>query len=146
MRIVTRLLAISRAVQLRRQFREIEKALSALAPKDRRHLAALAMREFSLAAKSEYPHLHGSEQLDKYQPWGTGTQLGIERVRSDNVQVHLRGMALWLIVVFHETKDSPHEQQQQLHRSVLRILRAVKESLPASELHRLMTEGARNAA
>lgn len=146
MRIVTRLIAISRAVQLRRQFREVDKALSNLAPKDRRQLAALAMREFSLAAKSEYPHLYGGTHVDKYQPWGTGTQLGVERVRSDNVQVQLRGMALWLIVAFHETKDSPYEQQRQLHRSVLRILRAIKESLPASELHRLMNEGARTAA
>lgn len=146
MRIVTRLIAISRAVQLRRQFREVEKALAGLLPKDRKQLAALAMREFSLAAKSEYPHLHGSAGKDKYQPWGDGTQLGVERVRSDNMQVRLRGAALWLIVAFHETKDSPYDQQQDLHRAVMRILRSVKESLPASELHRLMSESARDAA
>ena len=138
MQIVTRLIALSRAVQLRRQFREINKTLEELAPPVRRQLAAIALREFANASKSEFPHLYATPPDEKYKAWGSGEDIGLERLRSDNLQVRLRGVALWLTVVYHETKDSPFAEQQELHRQVMRSLRTLKEAIPAADLNRWM--------
>jgi hypothetical protein len=138
MQFVTRLIALSRAVQLRRQFREINKALEQLAPNVRRQLAAIALREFASASKSEFPHLYATPPDEKYRAWGSGTDIGLERLRSDNLQVRLRGVALWLAVVYHETKDSQFTEQQELHRQVLRALRMLKEAVPQTDLNRWM--------
>ena len=138
MQLVTRIIALSRAVQLRRQFREIHKALEELAPATRRQLAAIALREFANAAKSEFPHLYATPPDEKYRAWGSGSDIGLERLRSDNLQVRLRGMALWLTVVFHETKDSQFGEQQELHRQVMRALRTLKETVPSSDLNAWM--------
>ena len=138
MQLITRLIALTRGMQLRRQFKEIEKALDQLAPNARRQLAALAMREFSNAAKSEFPHLYATPPDEKYSPWGSGTSIGFERMKSDSLQVRMRGVALWLTVTFHETKDSPYADQRELHRLVMRTLRTLKESVPAKEMSQLL--------
>jgi len=145
MQIVTRLIALSRAVQLRRQFREINKTLEELAPPVRRQLAAIALREFANASKSEFPHLYATPPDEKYKAWGSGADIGLERLRSDNLQVRLRGVALWLTVVFHETKDSAFGEQQELHRQVMRALRTLKETVPATDLNRWMINEAEAA-
>jgi hypothetical protein len=145
MQFVTRLIALSRAVQLRRQFREINKALEELAPPVRRQLAAIALREFANASKSEFPHLYATSPDEKYRAWGSGADIGLERLRSENLQVRLRGVALWLTVVFHETKDSPFGEQQELHRQVMRALRTLKETVPVSDLNRWMVNEAEAA-
>jgi len=134
MQILTRLIALTRGMQLRRQFKEIEKALEQLAPSSRKQLAALAMREFSAASKSEFPHLYATPPEAKYAPWGTGTALGLERMKSDSLQVRLRGLALWLTVSFHETKDSPYAEQRELHRHVMRTLRTLKETASPADV------------
>jgi hypothetical protein len=146
MQLVTRLIALSRAVQLRRQFREINKTLEELAPATRRQLAAIALREFANAAKSEFPHLYATPPDEKYRAWGSGADIGLERLRSDNLQVRLRGVALWLTVVFHETKDSAFGEQQELHRQVMRALRTLKETVPATDLNRWMVNNEAEAA
>ena len=133
MHFVTRLIALTRAMQLRRQLREVNNLLGQLAPPIRRQLASIALREFANAAKSEFPHLYGTPPEEKYRAWGSGAHLGIERMRSENLQVRLRGVALWLSVVFHETKDSPFPEQQALHRQVMRLLRTLKDVMPAAE-------------
>jgi hypothetical protein len=138
MHLMTRLIALTRGMQLRRQFREIEKAIEQLSPSTRRQLAALAMREFSLASKAEFPHLYGTSPDEKYSPWGSGTAIGYERMKSDSLQVRLRGMALWLTVAFHETKDTQFGDQKELHRLIMRTLRTLKESVPPRELSQLM--------
>ncbi|MBX3698403.1 MAG: hypothetical protein R3F08_09525 [Dokdonella sp.] len=138
MQLITRLIALTRGMQLRRQFKEIEKALDQLNPNARRQLAALAMREFSNAAKSEFPHLYATPPDEKYSPWGSGTSIGFERMKSDSLQVRMRGVALWLTVTFHETKDSPYADQRELHRLVMRTLRTLKESVPAKEMSQLL--------
>lgn len=134
MRMLTRLIALTRGVQLRRQFKEIEKVLEQLNPTATRQLAALAMREYSNATKSEYPHLYSTPPDEKYAPWGTGTAIGMERMKSDSLQVRLRGLALWLAVSYHETKDSPYADQQELHRQVMRTLRTLRESVQAKDV------------
>ncbi len=133
MQILTRLIALTRGMQLKRQFKDIEKALEQLAPNARRQLAAIAMREFSAAAKTEFPHLYATPPDEKYAPWGTGTAIGFERLKSDSLQVRLRGLALWLIVSFHETKDSPYADQREVHRQVMRMLRTLKENAGAGD-------------
>jgi hypothetical protein len=133
MQILTRLIALTRGMQLKRQFKDIEKALEQLAPNARRQLAAIAMREFSAAAKSEFPHLYATPPDEKYAPWGAGTSIGFERLKSDSLQVRLRGLALWLIVSFHETKDSQYAEQREVHRQVMRMLRTLKESAGATD-------------
>jgi hypothetical protein len=145
MQLVTRLIALTRAVQLRRQFREINKALEQLPPSSRRQLAAISLREFANASKSEFPHLYATPPEEKYRPWGSGADIGLERLRSDNLQVRLRGVALWLTVVYHETRDSHFPEQQELHRQVMRSLRTLKEAIPASELNRWMINEAEAA-
>lgn len=142
MHFVTRLIALTRTMQLRRQFREISRALGQLTPPVRRQLAVIALREFTNAAKSEFPHLYATPPEEKYRAWGSGTEIGLERLRSDNLQVRLRGLALWLSVAYHETKDSPFGDQQELHRQLMRLLRTLKEAVPAAELNRLMPESA----
>lgn len=138
MHFVTRLIALTRGMQLRRQFREINRALEQLAAPARRQLAGIALREFSAAAKSEFPHLYATPPEEKYRAWGSGTDIGLERVRSENLQVRLRGIALWLTVAYHETHESPFGEQQALHRQVMRLLRTLKETVPATELDRTM--------
>jgi hypothetical protein len=138
MHLITRLIALTRGMQLRRQFKEIEKALDQLNPNARRQLAALAMREFSNVAKSEFPHLYATPPDEKYSPWGSDTAIGFERMKSDSLQVRMRGMALWLTVTFHETKDSAYADQRELHRLVMRTLRTLKESVPAKEMSQLL--------
>lgn len=145
MQFVTRLIALTRALQLRRQLREINKALIQLSPPARRQLARIALREFACASKSEFPHLYATPPDEKYRPWGSGTDIGLERLRSDNLQVRLRGAALWLTVAYHETKDSSFGEQQALHRQVMRLLRILKEAIPATELDRWMLNEAEAA-
>lgn len=145
MQIVTRIIALSRAMQLRRQLREINKTMEGLAPTARRQLATIALREFANASKSEFPHLYATPPEEKYRPWGSGTDIGLERLRSENLQVRLRGVALWLTVAYHETKDSTFSEQQELHRQVMRSLRSLKEAVPASEINSWMVNEAEAA-
>lgn len=141
MHLVTRLIALTRAMQLRRQFREIDGMVQRMPAPTRRQLAALAMREFASAARSEFPHLYATPPEEKYTPWGAGTGIGIERARSENLQIRLRGLALWLSVAYHETRDSPFGEQQVVHRQVLRTLRTLKESLPPEQTGQWMANG-----
>ena len=147
MRIVTRLIALSRSIQLNRQFREIERSIADLPLAGRRQLAAIAMREFATAAKCEFPHLYGTpENEQRYQPWGSGTDLGYSRVKSDNPQVKLRGIALWLTVAYHETKESKYGEIQNLHRQLMRTLRILKESALPVEANQWFVGSAGQAA
>jgi len=41
--------------------------------------------------------------------------------------VALRGIALWLAVAYHETKNSPHSSLQPQHRQLMQLLRELKE-------------------
>lgn len=145
MHMFTRVVALTRAMQLRRQLREINRSLEGLPPAARRQLAVLALREFANASRSEFPHLYGTPPEDRYRAWGSGTQIGLERMRSENLQVSLRGVALWLAVAYHETRDSEFSEQQELHRQVMRALRALREIVPAAELQRWSLDEAQTA-
>ena len=126
MRIIHRVLAMSRTLQLTRQFREIERAIASLPQPCLQQLAVLTLRELAQAGRSEYPHLYGTPPEHRYAPWGAGTDIGMSRVRSDNNQVRMRGIALWMAVAYHETKESNAAGASEQHRQILRVLRLLK--------------------
>ena len=128
MHLVTRIVALSRAARLRRQLREIEQRMRGLPAPSCSLLAELITKECTAAGRSEAPHLYGSPPDLKPGSWGTGTDLGYERARSDNAQVRLRGVALWIAVAYHETREASFPEFQGLHREVLRLMRQVKEN------------------
>ncbi|RUL78295.1 hypothetical protein [Dyella choica] len=128
MQIVTRLIAMGRARLLHRQFRNIEGNISALPARVRARLAVMTLREIGQASRCEFPHLYGTAPELRYAAWGQGTEIGFSRAKSDNPEVALRGIALWLAVAYHETKDSPHPSLQPQHRQVLRVLRELRDA------------------
>lgn len=136
MKLVFRTLALARYLTLRNQLKDLEKAISHLSLDQRRALYALSQKEFANAAASAVPHLYSSENPERYSPWGNGTAIALDRIKSDNLPLKLRGIALWLAVAYHETKDVPYGEMQDMHRNVLRTVRLLKESvgnLPAGD-------------
>jgi hypothetical protein len=127
MRSIVPLIAFVRGQQLERQFRRISKHLDALPAAARARLSLLTLREIGQAASSEFPHLYGTSPQDRYLPWGRGTSTGLARAGSDNAEIALRGIALWLAVAYHETKDSPYPTVRSRHRQLLRVVRELKE-------------------
>jgi hypothetical protein len=127
MQIVTRLFAMNRARQLQRQFRQIEQKIQLLPLRARARLSVATLREIGQASQCDFPHLYGTSSDQRYKPWGEGTDIGYGRAQSDNAEVSMRGIALWLAVAYHETKDSPHNNLQPHHRQVLRVLRELRD-------------------
>jgi hypothetical protein len=127
MRSIVSLVAFVRGQLLERQFRRIGKSLDALPAAARSRLSLLTLREIGQAARCEFPHLYGTPPQERYLPWGHGTATGFARACSDNPEIALRGMALWLAVAYHETKDSPYAFVQARHRQLLRVVRELKD-------------------
>lgn len=130
MQVFNRIIAMSRASQLGRQLREVEQIVANMTGRTKARLAVLALRELDQATRCEFPHLYGTPPEARYRLWGAGTDLGIERARSDNLQVRMRGIALWLAVAYHETRDAPFPETQKLFRRVQGIVRELKELAP----------------
>ncbi|HUA81403.1 MAG TPA: hypothetical protein VL997_13580 [Dyella sp.] len=128
MQIVTRLIAMNRARQLQRQFRQIDRSISILPKRTRARLGIMTLREIGQASRCEFPHLYATDPEQRYMPWGQGTEIGFSRAQSENPEVSLRGIALWLAVAYHETKESPHTSLQPQHRQLLRILRELRDA------------------
>ena len=63
-------------------------------------------------------------------------------------QVRLRGIALWIAVAYHETREASFPEFADLHRDVLRVMRLIKEnSAPPNESgQRWMKSGGEAAA
>lgn len=138
MRIVTRLIAMNRSRQLGRQLREIERQIHALPKRSRARLGTMALREIGQASRGDFPHLYGTPPEERYLPWGQGTEIGLARARSDNPEVAMRGIALWLAVAYHETKNTPHPNLQPHHRDLMRLLRGLKEDHRADPMQAWM--------
>lgn len=126
MKVVIRLLALARWLMLNRQARELRRIVQELPVSAQRAVGQLAMAEIQNAARLPQPHLYGSEVEDRYQPWGDATQQAFAKSQSKNAQIKLRGIALWVAVVYHETRESPHPQLQAMHRDVLGLLGVLK--------------------
>jgi hypothetical protein len=127
MQILTPIFVIMRARQLGRQFRDIERHIRALPKRNHDRLSTLTLREIGQASRSDFPHLYGTDPEARYLPWGQGTEAGYERACSNSPEVAMRGIALWLAVAYHETKNSPHASLQSQHRQLMQILRQLKE-------------------
>jgi hypothetical protein len=127
MQLLTPFFVMMRARQLGRQLRDIERSIRNLPRRSRTRLSMLALREIGQASRSDFPHLYGTPPETRYQPWGQGTEVGYERACSTNPEVALRGIALWLAVAYHETKNSPHASLQPQHRQLMQLLRELKE-------------------
>ncbi|MEP7184250.1 MAG: hypothetical protein ABI767_00305 [Rhodanobacter sp.] len=127
MQLLTPIFVMMRARQLGRQFRDIERNIRALPKRNRDRLSTLTLREIGQASRSDFPHLYGTDPEARYLPWGQGTGAGYERACSNNPEVALRGIALWLAVAYHETKNSPHASLRPHHRQLMQILRQLKE-------------------
>ncbi|MEO8810580.1 MAG: hypothetical protein ABI386_10075 [Rhodanobacter sp.] len=128
MQILTPLFTAMRVRQLGRQFRDIERSIRALPKRNRERLTMLTLREIGQASRCDFPHLYATPPESRYLPWGQGTEIGYERVRSGNAEVALRGIALWLAVAYHETKTATHGGLQLRHRHLLHLLRELKET------------------
>ena len=148
MRLLMRMLALSRAARMRRQFRDIEQRALALPGPASALLAELIAKECSAAGRLDAPPLYGSPPDLKAGSWGTGMDLGHDRARSENAQVRLRGIALWIAVAYHETRESSFPEFGELHRDVLRVMRQVKENAaaPADRAAKWMKSGGEAAA
>ena len=127
MRLLTQLIALNRARQLNRQLRDIQQAIQGLSRQNRMRLGTLALREIGQATRCDFPHLYGTPPEERYLPWGQGTEIGYTRARSENVEVAIRGIALWLAVAYHETKDAQLGGLQSVYRQLMRQLRELKE-------------------
>ncbi|HEY0198622.1 MAG TPA: hypothetical protein VGC19_08795 [Rhodanobacter sp.] len=127
MQLLTPFFVMMRARQLGRQFRTIERSVRGLPKRSRERLSTLTLREIGQASRSDFPHLYGTSPEARFQPWGHGTEVGYERACSGNTEVALRGIALWLAVAYHETKNSPHASLQPQYRQLMQILRELKE-------------------
>jgi hypothetical protein len=124
-RLVTRVTAMGRNARLRRQLGDIEQRCLEIPRSYRDQLAELIGRECDNVAQSPNPALYGTHSEDGVEIGGL--EVGLERARSDNVQVRMRGLALWLALVYHETRNAaPTPENEELHRQVLRIMRELK--------------------
>lgn len=128
MRLLISLIALRRSRHLGRQLHEIERRVHTLSRHQLARLGTLTLREIGQATKCDFPHLYGTPPEYRYIPWGQGTEIGYTRARSDNAEVCIRGVALWLAVAYHETKDAPQTTLQALYRHLMRLLRELKES------------------
>lgn len=123
-RLVTRVTAMGRSARLRRQLAEIEQRCLDLPRSYRDQLAELIGRECDNVTRSSNPSLYGT-QTENGVTTG-GLEVGLDRARSENVQVRMRGIALWIALVYHETGVSRAAESEELHRQVLRIMRELK--------------------
>jgi hypothetical protein len=130
MKVVIRLLALARWLMLSRQAREMRRIVQELPMSAQRAVGQLVMAEIQNAARVPQPHLYGSEVEDRYQPWGDASQQAYARAQSKTPQLKLRGIALWMAVVYHETRESPHPLLQSVHREVLGMLGVLKGTYP----------------
>lgn len=132
MQILWRMVATKRAFQLGREYAEIDRIVTGFNVATRQQLASVALKELSLAAKSEFPHLYGTPSDERYRPWGRGTDIGLSRARSGNLHVCIRGIALWVAAAYHETRGVTLPAIAETHRDVLGLMRRLKEALPAN--------------
>lgn len=133
MQLLTPFIVMMRARQLSRQLREIRRCIGLLPARHRSRLNMLTLREIGQASRSEFPHLYGTSPEARYLPWGQGTAAGLERACGNNPEVSMRGIALWLAVAYHETRNSPHPSMQPQHRQLLQVLRELKDASPNGE-------------
>jgi hypothetical protein len=119
-RFVTRITQLGRMARLRRQFTEIQRRTLDLPRSQRAPLAELIRRECDQIGDNN-PKRYGSTPEDERA--SGGLDIGYERAHSDNLQVRMRGLALWLALVYQETRAAESDEGEALYRRVLHLMR-----------------------
>ncbi len=126
MKFLFRILVLGRYMTLNRQAREIKRIIQSLPVTSQRSVGQLVMTEIEAAAQTEEPHLYGSTTTPPHRAWGNGASQAFSRAQSRVQQLRLRGVALWLAIVYHETRTSKFPGFDGLHREVLGMLGTLK--------------------
>ncbi len=118
MKYLTRMLALTRLMQLKRQWKRIAAWLALLTQEDQQVLAALVYGEAQRAGKHPLPQFYASQNIEAYSPWGDAVQLAFARICNEGGQSQMRGVATWLAVVYHETGNTQLAALRSLHNDV----------------------------
>ena len=121
-----------RRLMLARQAAVVRAAVQAMTAEQRRLAADHTLAEISAAAALPQPHLHGDSDPVPYRPWTPVAETMARRAADRAVQLRLRSVAVWLAVVYHETRHARGDGMQAVHREVLGILRELKTATGAS--------------
>lgn len=118
MKYLTRMLALTRMLQLKRQWKQILAWLATLSQNEQQVLGALAFGEAQRASRHPLPQFYASQRVEAYSPWGDAVTVAFNKLTAEDRAVQMRGVATWLAVVFHETQDSPLAGLRALHHQV----------------------------
>lgn len=118
MKYLTRMLAYTRLLVLRRQWKSIQQWLITLPVDQEARLATLVYDQAVLAANHPTPQFYGSVYVESYSPWGDAADTAYALTRSLDVREQTHGIAVWLAVVFHETRNAPVAALRRLHVDV----------------------------
>jgi len=121
-----------RRTMLSRQAGTVRQAVLGLNAEQRKATADHTLAEIQHAAKLPQPHLHGVTDSSLYRPWTPVASTSAGRVRDRSIQLRQRSIAMWLAVVYHETRGATDEGLQGVHRDVLGILRELKDNKTAT--------------
>jgi hypothetical protein len=126
MELLISLLTQWRRMMLSRQADAVRQAVMGLNPEQRQQAADLTLTEIQNAARLPVPHLHGVTETSHYRPWSSVASTAAGRVKDRSIQLRQRSIAMWLAVVYHETRGVSDEGLLAVHRDVLGILRELK--------------------
>jgi hypothetical protein len=121
-----------RRSMLARQAATVRQAVQAMSAEQRKQTTDLTLAEIQAASRLPMPHLHGDGDATPYRPWTPVAATAAARAKDRSIQLRQRSIALWLAVVYHETRGSRHEGLAAVHREVLGILRELKDHKPAA--------------
>ena len=122
------LLTRYRQLMLARQAAVVRAAVLAMTAEQRRTAADQTLNDIRLAAELQLPHLYGDAEPQPYRPWTPVAETMAKRATDRAIQLRLRSVAMWLAVVYHETRTANGDGMQAVHRDVLGILRELRAS------------------
>ncbi len=118
MKYLTRMLAYTRLFVLNRQWKSIRQWLFSLPPAQEGPLAAKVHEEAMVAEKHPTPQFYGSSTVASYSPWGDAADNAFELTRTGDTREQMQGVAMWLAVVYYETRHAPVDALHKLHVEV----------------------------
>ena len=118
MKYLARMLAYTRFFVLSRQWKLIRQWLYTLPADQEMRFAASVHAEATRAATHPTPQFYASENVASYSPWGDAADNAFALSRSGDVKEQLNGVAMWLAVVYYETRHAPVDALQKLHVDV----------------------------
>jgi|SRR5687768_3617737 len=122
------LLTSYRRLMLARQAAVVRAAVLAMTTEQRRTAADQTLNDIRLAAELPLPYLYGDNEPTPYRPWTPVAETMAKRATDRATQLRLRSVAMWLAVVYHETRAANGDGMQAVHREVLGILRELRAS------------------